>query len=430
MFLNRLNALFRLSAIRQALVLLSLFSVISILAGGGTYWLVQREMLQAVDARLHARMDLAVAALAAGQPLPEPDDGESARLITSPSRLGFWTDPEQGEETRYLQRQTPQGVILLGENTERQEELREILAAGMQLSLLASLLAAGLAAVWMALKTQKRLNIITDGLADVARGQLDKRIELPGYDDLSLLAGRINSTTDRLEQAMTDMRVQSSNIAHDLRTPLARLRAEIETSLIRLTEQDHAVTEENLADALDQIDQITRTFEALLRLSRIESGAGRADFNTVPLGELLDRVLETFTPVVEDAGQRLVLEQVAPKPVHGDPDLLMQLVANLIQNALRYGAPGQTITLRCHQTVLSVSDEGPGIPFAERERVLQPLYQLQADRQGEGMGLGLSLVQAIAELHDADLSLADGPNGQGLTATLRFPGTSDSVSAG
>ncbi len=421
MFLNRFSSLFRLSAIRQALVLLTLFSMISIAAWGGTYWLVQREMRRTVDARLSNRMEIAVQALAAGESLPAPDDGESARLIEDTGRLGFWTDPEQGAETRYLQRQTPQGVILLGENTERQEELRHILAAGMQISLLGSLLAAGLAAVWMALRAQKRLNIITGGLADVARGQLDKRIVLEGNDDLSLVAGRINSTTARLEQAMADMRVQSSNIAHDLRTPLARLRAEIETSLSKLVENGRSVTERDLGEALDQIDQITGTFEALLRLSRIESGAGRADFKPVSLDELFDRVLETFNPVVEEAGHELVVEKAAPAQVHGDPDLLMQLLANLIQNALRYGPVGQKITLRCHQALLSVSDEGPGIPFAERERVLQPLYQLKADRQGHGLGLGLSLVQAIAELHEAELSLSDGPNGHGLTVTIRFP---------
>lgn len=421
MSLSRFNSLFRLSALRQALVLLSLFSLISIIAWGGTYWLVQSEMRRAVDDRLNQRMEAAITALAAGEGLPTPEDGESIRLTDETEDMGFWTDPELGEETRYYQRQTPHGVLVLGENTERQEELRDILAVGMQLSLLGSLLAAGIAAVWMAQKAQKRLNIITDGLADIAQGQLDKRIVLLGNDDLSLVAGRINSTTARLEQAMTDMKVQSSNIAHDLRTPLARLRAEVETSLSSLVQNGRAVTEDDLIEALDQIDQITGTFEALLRLARIESGADRAEFTAVSLDGLIDRVLETFSPVVEAAGHEIKIERIAPASVHGDPNLLMQLLANLIQNALRYGRPGQTITLRCHQTLLSVSDEGPGIPFAERERVLQPLYQMESARQGEGFGLGLPLVQAIAELHDAEFSLADGPNGKGLTATIRFP---------
>ncbi|MEM1236321.1 MAG: HAMP domain-containing sensor histidine kinase [Pseudomonadota bacterium] len=382
-------------------------------------------MRLAVDGRLTERMVAAIDALAAGDPLPPPEDGESARLTEDTQRLGFWTDPEQGAETRYLQQQTPHGVILLGENTERQEELRDILAAGMQLSLVCSLFATGVAALSMARQAQRRLNVITNGLVDVAQGRLNKRIEISGNDDLSLVASRINATTERLEKAMTDMRVQSSNIAHDLRTPLARLRAEIESNLTSLIEKNRKVTAEDLDDALAQIDRITGTFEALLRLSRIESGSGRAGFVTVALDDLIERVNETFSPVVEAANNVLLVELVAPAQVRGDPDMLVQLVANLIQNSLRYGPEGQTITLRCHGTMLSVSDEGAGIPFADRERVLQPLFQMEPDRQGDGYGLGLSLVRAIAELHNAEFALADGPNGQGLTAKVRFPNAVD-----
>ncbi|WP_082029432.1 HAMP domain-containing sensor histidine kinase [Tateyamaria sp. ANG-S1] len=429
MFLKRLSGLYRLSAFRQALILLALFSAISVIAWGGTYWLIWSEMGRVVDTRLTERMELAVSALAAGEPLPRPEDGESIQLTEDTSRLGFWTDPLQGAETRYFQQQTPHGIVLVGENTERYEEMRHIVSTGMQLSLVGSLIAAGIAAVLMAGRAQRRLNVITKGLVDVAQGQLDRRISLNGDDDLSLVAGRINLTTARLEQAIADMRVQSSNIAHDLRTPLARLRAEVETSLNALIDKDRAVTEDDLGAALEQIDQINETFDALLRLSRIESGAGRSGFTPVLLAELIDRVQDTYAPVVETAGQHLKIDAEDPASVHGDSDLLMQLVANLVQNALRYGALGQTITLRCHKTLLSVYDEGPGIPFEERERVLQPLYQRQTHRQGDGFGLGLSLVRAIAELHGAELSLADGPNGHGLTATVRFQANGQDVSS-
>lgn len=456
MFLNRFDALrrhldsrlsvfhlpvfqlpvFQLSAFRQALVLLGVFSLISITAWGGTYWLIQREMARVVDARLSARMEAALQALAAGQALPLPEDGETIRLIPGAGRQGFWTDPEQGEETRYLQAQTPQGLLQLSENTERQDELRDILAAGMQISLLGSLLAAGGATLWMARRSQRRLNAITDGLAEIAQGRLDRRIpvqgSVQGNDDLGLVARRINLTADRLEQAMTDMRVQSSNIAHDLRTPLARLRAEIERAQAAQPETGRPdgtgppAPPGDLGAALEQIDRITETFDALLRLSRIESGAGRAGFGPVALGALLDRLAETYGPVIEAEGQQLRIDMQAPAKVQGDADLLMQLLANLIQNALRYGSGGatvsQVITLRCHGGLISVSDQGPGIPLADRDRVLQPLYQQEQHRQGPGFGLGLSLVRAIAELHSAQLSLSDGPEGRGLTVTVRFPG--------
>lgn len=420
MFSTRLEALFRLSALRQALVLLGLFLFISLIAWGGTYLLVWNEMLRAVDGRLSDRMEAAEMALAAGQPMPLPDLGETAELVASDRQDGFWTDPEQGNETRYLQRKTPFGTIRLSENTERQEELRDILAVGMRVSLLGCLVVAGLAGVWMARRAQLRLNKITNGLAVVAQGQLSTRIEVDGNDDLSLVAERINSTTERLEQAMLDMRVQSSNIAHDLRTPLARLRAQIETAQYALIEDGQAVSEVVLETALDQIDRITGTFEALLRLSRIESGAGREGFATVELRTLIEQVTEMLGPVIEEAGQTLEVNVTNPAAISGDRDMLFQLLANLMQNAMRYGPKGQRIALRCHDTLLSVSDQGPGIPFADRERVLQPLYQGETTRQGEGFGLGLSLVRAIAELHGAELSLADGPNGRGLSATVRF----------
>ncbi|MEM8553486.1 MAG: HAMP domain-containing sensor histidine kinase [Pseudomonadota bacterium] len=421
--MNRLSALLRLSAVRHTLWLLGLFSLITLAAWGATYWLVQREMLRAVDERLITRMETAASALNAGDALPPPGDGETAVLVAPQQNDGFETDDLEpdGTEMRYLLRTTPQGQIVLGENTERQEELRDILAAGMQLSLVATLLLTTLAGLWLARTGQQRLNTISDGLAEVAQGKLSQRITLSGQDDLSVLAARINATTARLEDAMTQMRVQSSNIAHDLRTPLARLRAQIEASLTAASEQDRGVNPEELTAALEQIDGITGTFEALLRLSRIESGAGRDAFKPISLRSLVETVAETFGPVVEDAGQSLTLEIAEPAFIEGDEALLIQALANLIQNALRYCADGQTIGLRVHGARLSITDEGPGIPLAEREKVLQPLYQGETTRQGEGFGLGLSMVRAISELHAARLSLSDGPGGKGLTVTLHFP---------
>ncbi|MEM8948269.1 MAG: HAMP domain-containing sensor histidine kinase [Pseudomonadota bacterium] len=420
---NRLSALLRLSAVRQAFWLLALFSTITLIAWGGTYWFMQREILRAVDARLAARMEAAILMMDAGDTLPRPGDDQTAAIVTSAELDGFRsldTDPS-GPDMRYLLRTTEHGRVLLGENIERQEELRDILSVGMQLSLLATLLATAIAALWLARRGQARLNVVSAGLAQVAEGRLDTRITLEGQDDLSLLAKRINATTERLDNAMAQMRVQSSNIAHDLRTPLARLRAEIETSLIKATEQGRAVSPEELGAALEQIDRITGTFDALLRLARIESGAGREAFASVDLKDLVESVAETFSAVVEDRGQSLSVEIEDAREIRGDRDMLIQLLANLIQNALRHGAEEQTITLRVHGPQLWVSDQGPGIPLDERKSVLRTLYRGEASRQGEGFGLGLSLVRAIAELHGAELTLSDGPEGQGLSVRLRFP---------
>lgn len=423
MFLSRLSRLLRLSAVRQALGFLLLFSAISIVAWGGTFLLVSREMQHNVDARLSERMDVAIAVLDAGQALAVQDTDETAVFVSDDMPEGYRTeDPDDGsDEMRYLVRATSHGRLQLGENTELQDELRDMLAGGMQISLIATLFLTSLFGLWMARRSQERVNTISSGLARVAQGDLGARIALAGNDDLSLLADRIDGTTARLETVMTQMRVQSSNIAHDLRTPLARLRAQLETNLLALIERSKAVEADDLQDALEQIDRITGTFEALLRLARIESGAGRDAFTTVSLETLATEIADTYGPVVEEAGQSLDIELQDASAIAGDHDMLVQLLANLIQNALRHGAARQTISLHVHGTRVIVTDEGPGIPFAERENVLQPLHQGEATRQGEGFGLGLALVRAIAELHEAELSLSDGPNGHGLRVAVNFP---------
>ena len=412
-----------MSAVRQALGFLLLFSAISIVAWGGTFYLVSREMQRNVDARLTESMDGAIAALDAGLDLSVSDRDETAAFVDDTVREGFRTEDLKGssDEVRYLVRTTSHGRLQLGENTERQEELRDMLAGGMQISLIATIFLTSLFGLWIARRSQERVNAISTGLAKVAQGDLSARITLDGNDDLSLLADRIDNTAARLETAMSQMRVQSSNIAHDLRTPLARLRAQLESNLLALIEHERQVEVDDLEDALEQIDRITGTFEALLRLARIESGAGRDSFQTVHLRDLITEIIDTYGPVVEEAGQTLEIAIEDTTAISGDHDMLVQLLANLIQNALRYGANNQTIRLQVHGPRLIVTDEGPGIPFDQRENVLQPLHQGEATRQGEGFGLGLALVRAISELHGAELSLSDGPNGRGLRVTVKFP---------
>ncbi len=435
MFLNRIKIFWQQSAIRLTLSLLGVFLVVTALAGLVTYQLVQRSVNNAADARLLAQATLIEAALREGTELPAPAFGQEYMVQTKGGRSGtlpfaypskpdgFYYFDRPGRDYRYLVKSTSSGAqLVISENLERQDELLDTLSGGLQISAIGALIAGLFAGLWFALRSQRRMDLISRGLEDVAQGLLDTRIALPGnQDDLSVLASRINTTTDQLARSMEQMRVQSSNIAHDLRTPLARLRANVETSLNALTEQGKAVDADTLSAALDQIDRIVDTFNALLRLSQIESGAGKSAFAPVDLQDLVDHVAVIYAPVVEHHGQSLAINLRDPAQIHGDRDLLIQLLANLIQNALRYGNSGETITLQVQGPVLSVKDQGPGIPFDEREKVLQPLYQLEKARQNEGFGLGLSMVAAISKLHDARLSLSDGDDGSGLAVTLRFP---------
>lgn len=255
----------------------------------------------------------------------------------------------------------------------------------------------------------------------MAAGQLDTEIVLDGTDDLSLLAQRINDTTERLARTMQQIRVQSSNIAHDLRTPLARLRAQLESSLDDLVLKRQPVTQAALEDAIAQIDDIAEIFDALLRLAKIQNSEGRARFEIVDLADFVNEVADTYGPVVSDSGQRLLVTVENADEISGDPKLLMQLVANLVQNAMRHGKKGQEINLAVHGSTLSITDEGPGIPACDRQRALQPLYQGESTRHGKGYGLGLAMVKAICDLHKAKLSLGSGPNDVGLTVLVQFP---------
>ncbi|MEM7290677.1 MAG: HAMP domain-containing sensor histidine kinase, partial [Pseudomonadota bacterium] len=327
-----------------------------------------------------------------------------------------------GPDMRFLVRETPQGNIVLGESVEREENLRSILAGGMQITLLITLIASFAFSMAIAKRSQQRLDTISKGLKEVAAGHLDTEILLGGTDDdLGMLVERINDTTARLARTMQQIRVQSSNIAHDLRTPLARLRAQLESSLDSLALKQQPVSQATLEDAIAQIDDIAEIFDALLRLAKIQNGEGRARFETVDLAEFVREIADTYGPVVSDAGQKLLVTIDDANEISGDPKLLMQLVANLVQNAMRYGEKGQEINLVVHASKLSITDKGPGIPPQDRAKVLQALYQGETTRNGNGYGLGLAMVKAICDLHKAQLSLGSGPNEVGLTVAVQFP---------
>lgn len=444
MFLNRFDAgrlFLRSTAIQQTLLLLGVFTLVTTVAWVATYWMVVRDSNRLVELRLEALVDTTLTALENGDDLPPVGYGQYLAQLPvggiqqgelpiefNPvdKRIGFYRleSEERNEQADYvvLIHDAPGMRIVASENVERLEETTDILLSGLPIALLATVLATLVAGLWIARKNQTRLNKISAGLARVSQGELDSRINLSApNDDLNFVASHIDTTTTRLESAMLQMRNQTANIAHDLRTPLARLRAVIEERHIALSEQNEPVSEAALKIALDQIDRIVDTFNALLRIARIESGEQKSSFTSLDLGQLANDAADTFRAVIEDRGQALQVTLSEPANITCDPDMIMQLIGNLIQNAMRYGAEGQTLSLAVDDSQLSLTDQGPGIPAAERENVLQPLYQLEKQRQGEGFGLGLSLVNAICKLHDAQLALADGPAGVGLSVVVEFP---------
>ena len=253
----------------------------------------------------------------------------------------------------------------------------------------------------------------------VMGGNLSDRVPLKGTsDEFDQLAANLNNMLDQIERLMAGMREVSDNIAHDLRTPLSRLRARLELSLLETS--DALAQGEAVRAAIDEADRLLATFNALLNIAEAESGARRDRAEPLDLAQTARAAAELYEPVAEEKGCALRLDVEPGIMIRGDRHLLSQAVANLLDNALKYG--GGAVTLSAHRqngrAALEVSDSGPGIPEGEREAVFDRFVRLEPSRSTPGNGLGLSLVRAVARLHNGTVKLAD--NHPGLTVRLEF----------
>jgi signal transduction histidine kinase len=269
----------------------------------------------------------------------------------------------------------------------------------------------------------QRLESINRTTTAIVDGNLGQRIPTRGADDeFDQLATIINRMLEQIQQLIEGVRNVSNAIAHDLRTPLAELRARLEDIL--RSRPGREATLDSLGEAVSDIDRLIGVFNALLRLSEIDSGLRRAGFARVDLGELAADLSELYAPAAEQKGLILEAEHAPDIQVNGDPFLLAQAVGNLLDNAVKYTPGGGTIRLAIapagdDRVVITVADNGPGIPPGERERVTERFYRGDSARGKGGVGLGLSLVQAVARLHGGSLEFAD--NGPGLCASLLLP---------
>jgi signal transduction histidine kinase len=234
------------------------------------------------------------------------------------------------------------------------------------------------------------------------------------------LAQTVNAMLEQIQSLIEGVRNASNVVAHDLRTPLAELRARLE-SLLR-TRPPQQTTFDEIQKAVGDIDRIVNVFNALLRLAEIDSGVRRAGFREVELAPVVNELAELYEPLSEDKAITMEVEVPAKVSVHGDPDLLAQAIGNLIDNAIKYTPAQGKVSLRITtgsvgQVEIMVADNGPGIADADKLRVTERFYR--GDRASEGIGLGLSVVEAIARLHSGTLTLND--NHPGLVATLTLP---------
>lgn len=249
-------------------------------------------------------------------------------------------------------------------------------------------------------------------------GDLTRRITIDSsWDDLSNLAMVLNAFLARIEQLMAGIRQVSDNIAHDLRTPLTRLRNRLE----EYAEKQPAAAREECERQVQEADQLLETFNALLRITNIQTGKRHAGFKAFAFDRMLMDVIELYEPLAEE--KKIIIEyKIEPYEFYGDPHLMFQAVANILHNAIRFSPESGNIAIALQAmkqgAELSITDRGPGIPDAEKPKVFDRFYRADSSRQSEGNGLGLSLVAAIAGLHGISIELNDA--NPGLKVTLRM----------
>jgi signal transduction histidine kinase len=269
-----------------------------------------------------------------------------------------------------------------------------------------------------------RIEAITATSRSIMAGDLSRRIPVDGKGgELDGLAQNLNDMLDRIEGLMNGLREVSDNIAHDLKTPLNRLRNSAEAALRDTRGAD--AYREGLERTIEKADELIKTFNALLLIARLEAGALEESLETFDLGQLVEDVADLYQPAAEEAGFHLSIEAAKGIRVNANRQLIGQAVANLIDNAIKYSlgcGPGNAITVsagKCAGGVaIAVGDHGPGISAADRERVLKRFVRLEESRTKPGTGLGLSLVAAVARLHHGEVRLED--NQPGLRVVLRL----------
>ena len=329
-------------------------------------------------------------------------------------------------EDRFYAKWTPvsKGELLVGGSDRQIREVRRVLLHGLGWALAATALLAAGSAVYLAFRAQQKIDLFATALSRVGRGEIGERVPVSSsHDDLDRVATQINAMLAHLQKLIANVNQSSSDIAHDLKKPIGRLRRRLELALNGA--DDVAEYRQRTAESLAELDSIVETFEALLRITQIEAGARRSRFCDVGLDGVLTDIADIYEPVAEEEGDRLrcAVRANGGARVVGDRELLTQLFANLIENAIRHAPAGTDIAIdleaRVDRIVAIVADSGPGIPECERENVFRRLYRLERARSTPGSGLGLSLVAAVADLHGATVTLID--NGPGLRVEVSFP---------
>ena len=312
--------------------------------------------------------------------------------------------------------------LLLGRDIKDLDRFGENVTIGLGSAAVLFLILAAAAGISTSRRSVARIEAINATSRKIMRSGLGERIPLRGTgDEWDGLAENLNSMLDRIGELVETNRQVSDNVAHDLRTPLTRMRGRLERACNqRLDLNDYRSL---VNDTISDLDEILTTFSSLLRISRIEARDQTAAFCNTDLSEIVREVVELFEPAAEEKAVRLQLSAGETVHVVGDRDLLFDAISNLVDNAIKHGGDRGEVKVGVARSadgpVLSISDRGPGIPTNERHHVLRRFYRLERSRNRPGNGLGLSLVAAVANLHGAHIVMDD--NSPGLRIELHFP---------
>jgi signal transduction histidine kinase len=290
---------------------------------------------------------------------------------------------------------------------------------------------AGAASISVTRRTVARIEAINATSRAIMQSGLGRRIPLQGtQDEWDQLAENLNLMLGRIEALMGEVKQVTDNVAHDLRTPLTRMRGQLEKACNR--QRDSVSDQSLIEDTMAELDGVLRTFASLTRISQIEASDRGAAFPTVDLSRIANEVVELFDAAAEERASHLSLVADQPVLVTGDRDLLFDMTANLVDNALKHGRAAGRVIVEVRGddggAVISVADDGPGLPVDEHANVFKRFYRLERSRGTPGSGLGLSVVAAVARLHGASIEMLD--NRPGLKVRLRFPAPTGSVREG
>lgn len=441
--------LLRTASFRLTFFTASIFAVFVITTFGVSYWIAVRYVVDRIDAEIVWQIEMLTEEYQSGSLNPlNPDLVEPGTYLLledargRPMAKNLPADPvaqrwlselrpepipiDNGPQTFRAQAVSlPDGSrVVVAQDLKDLHKIKEFGGEAFVWLMAAILVLSVLCGALVSIITLRRVEKINLIAGEIMNGHLDCRIPLKGTDDeFDRLSIKLNLMFEQIEKLMVGLRQVSTDLAHDLRTPLARLRQRLEGA--RRGARCIEDYEQAVDQALSQNDEILEIFGALLRIAHVGSGAYRQGFEDISLSDILETLSETYAPIAEERKQCLFSTIEPELVIHADRRLITQMIVNLVENAIRHSPMDARISITASQTkggvTAVIADTGPGVPKSERGKIFDRFYRLQVSRTTPGSGLGLSLVSAIVDLHAIRINLSD--NRPGLRVTLLFPST-------